>query len=80
MIVLNEIKVRKKIAELRAIQYLAGLTDKEAILLCKLEMLINNMLVKGELYQCDNCLLYQLFKQLMSQFIIQTEYDNEWII
>ena len=50
MIVLNEIKVRKKIAELRAIQYLAGLTGKEAILLCKLEMLIDNMLAKGELY------------------------------
>ena len=57
MIVLNEIKVRKKIAQLRAIQYLAGLTDKEAILLCKLEMLIDNMLAEGELYQCDTCLL-----------------------
>ena len=50
MIVLNEIKVRKKIAVLRAIQHLAGLTDKEKILLCKLEMLIDNMLDKGELY------------------------------
>ena len=57
MIVLNEIAVRKKIADLRAIQSFftrtkncSGLTDKEAILLCKLEMLIDNMLAKGELY------------------------------
>ena len=66
MIVLNEIKVRKEIAILRAIKHFAGLTDKEAILLCKLEMLIDNMLAEGELYQCDNSLLLGLLNNLMS--------------
>ena len=55
MIVLNEIKVRKCIAKLR-LKKLAYknvgfvLSNKEAILLCKLEMLIDNMLMEGELY------------------------------
>ena len=49
MIVLNEIKVRKCIAELR-VKSIIGLTNKESIQLTTLEMLINNMLSKGELY------------------------------
>ena len=52
MIVLNEIKVRKCIAKLRIKKWVEDkpLNNKEAILLCKLEMLIDNMLAEGELY------------------------------
>ena len=49
MIVLNIYKVRKCISRLR-VKALIGLSDKEAIQLTTLEMLIDNMLADGELY------------------------------
>ena len=49
MIVLNIYKVRKCIARLR-VKALIGLSDKEAIQLTTLEMLLDNQLMEGELY------------------------------
>ena len=49
MIVLNIHKVRKCISRLR-VKALLGLTDKEAIQLTCLEMLLDNQLMDGELY------------------------------
>ena len=49
MIVLNIYKVRKCIARLR-VKALIGLSDKEAIQLTCLEMLLDNQLMEGELY------------------------------
>ena len=49
MIVLNIYKVRKCISRLR-VKALIGLTDKEAIQLTTLEMLLDNQLMEGELY------------------------------
>ena len=49
MIVLNVYKVRKCIARLR-VKALIGLSDKEAVQLTCLEMLLDNQLMEGELY------------------------------
>ena len=49
MIVLNIHKVRKCIARLR-VKALIGLSDKEAVQLTCLEMLLDNQLMEGESY------------------------------
>ena len=49
MIVLNIYKVRKCVARLR-VKALIGLSDKEAVQLTTLEMLLDNQLMEGELY------------------------------
>ena len=52
MIVLNVHKMRERISRLRIKKWVEDkpLSNKEAILLCKLEMLLDNQLMDGELY------------------------------